>query len=129
MLYFTNTGFDLNIIIIAITLVFIDFIYLKLVSNHFSNQIKIIQGSTMQINYVAAIVCYILLVFGIYYFIIKPNRTVLDAFFLGIIIYGVFETTNMALFSKWSWITVLIDTLWGGILFTLTTFIVKSINL
>ena len=59
------------------------------------------------------------------YFIIKPNRSVQDAFLLGLIIYGVFETTNMALFSKWSWLTVLIDTIWGGILFALTTFIVK----
>ena len=117
-----------KLLISAIVFVFIDSIYLNLASNYFSNQIKLIQGSSIKMNYLAAIICYIFLIFGINYFIIKPNRSVQDAFLLGIVIYGVFETTNMALFSKWSWLTVLIDTLWGGILFALTTFIIKLIR-
>ena len=79
-------------------------------------------------NYLATFLCYIFLIFGINYFIIGPNRSIQDAFLLGIVIYGVFETTSKALFAKWSWITVIIDTLWGGILFALTTYIVKSIR-
>ena len=117
-----------KLLISAIVFVFIDSIYLNLASNYFSNQIKLIQGSSIKMNYLAAIICYIFLIFGINYFIIKPNRSVQDDFLLGIVIYGVFETTNMALFSKWSWLTVLIDTLWGGILFALTTFIIKLIR-
>ena len=35
----------------------------------------------------------------------------------------VYETTNKAIFNKWTWSTVLIDGLWGGILFGLTTFL------
>jgi len=118
--------FDFKLLITAITFVVIDSIYLNLASNYFSNQIKIIQGSPIKMNYLAAIICYIFLIFGINYFIIKPNRSIQDAFLLGLIIYGVFETTNMALFAKWSWLTVIIDTLWGGILFALTTFIIKT---
>jgi uncharacterized membrane protein len=52
-----------------------------------------------------------------------------DAFLLGLVIYGVSETTNWALFDKWSLITVIIDTLWGATLFGLTTFIVHLIHL
>ena len=118
----------LFIITSAFVLFLIDFIYLNIIKNFFTNQIKLIQGSSIKMNYLAAIICYIFLIFGINYFIIKPNRSVQDAFLLGIVIYGVFETTNMALFSKWSWLTVLIDTLWGGILFALTTFIIKLIR-
>ena len=92
---------------------------------YFENQIKQVQGSAVKFNLLGAAICYIFLIIGINYFIIKPKRSIQDAFLLGLIIYGVFETTNMALFSKWSWITVIIDTLWGGLLFALTTFIVS----
>jgi len=117
--------FDYKLLISAIVFVSIDFIYLNLIKNYFSNQIKLIQGTPIKMNLLATIFCYIFLIIGINYFIIKPNRSIYDAFLLGLIIYGVFETTNMALFSKWSWLTVIIDTLWGGILFALTTFVVS----
>lgn len=118
----------IKLLVSAIIFVFLDSIYLNLIKDYFSNQIKLIQDTPIKMNLLATILCYIFLVFGINYFIIQPNRSVQDAFLLGLVIYGVFETTNMALFSKWSWITVLIDTLWGGILFALTTFIIKLIR-
>jgi uncharacterized membrane protein len=117
-----------KLLISAIVFVFIDSIYLNLIKDYFNNQIKLVQGTPIKINYLAAIICYIFLIFGINYFIINPNRSIQDAFLLGVVIYGVFETTNMALFSKWSWLTVFMDTLWGGILFALTTFIIKLIR-
>jgi len=120
--------FDFLLLITAIVFVVIDSIYLNIVSNYFSNQIKFIQGSPIKMNFLATLFCYIFFIFGINYFIITPNRSVQEAFLLGLIIYGVFETTNMALFSKWSWLTVFIDTLWGGILFALITFIIKLLH-
>ena len=110
---------------LLILIVIIDSIYLNLIKNYFSNQIISVQGSPIKLNISATILSYIFLIVGINYFIIKPNRSIQDAFLLGLIIYGVFETTNMALFAKWSWLTVIIDTLWGGILFGLTTYIIK----
>jgi uncharacterized membrane protein len=92
---------------------------------YFSNQVKVVQGSTIKMDLLATFFCYIFLIFGLNYFIIKRKRSVLDAFLLGLVIYGVYETTTKALFHKWSWITVLIDTLWGGILFALTTYIIS----
>ena len=118
--------FDFKLLLSAIIFVVMDSIYLNLIKDYFSKQIQLIQGSPLKLNYLATLICYIFLIFGINYFIIKPNRSIQDAFLLGIVIYGVFETTNMALFSKWSWLTVFIDTLWGGILFASTTFIVQQ---
>jgi len=117
--------FDFKLFVSAIVFVFIDSVYLNLISNYFKNQVKSVQGSPIKMNFLATLLCYIFLIFGLNYFIIKSNRSVQDAFLLGLVIYGVFETTNMALFSKWSWLTVIMDTLWGGILFTLTTYIVS----
>ena len=46
-----------------------------------------------------------------------------DAFLFGLIIYGVYDMTNMALFKKWSLILSILDIFWGGILFSLTIYL------
>jgi uncharacterized membrane protein len=120
--------FDFAFLLSAIIFVTIDYFYLGLMRGYFENQVKIIQGSPLKMNLLGAIICYIFLISGLNYFIIKPNKSIQDAFLLGLVIYGVFETTNLALFQKWSWLTVLLDTLWGGILFALTTFLVIKIK-
>lgn len=120
--------FDFLLLISAIILLSVDFMYLSLIQNYFGWQIKRVQGDTMTINYFAAALCYIFLIVGLNYFIIKPRKSVADAFLLGLVIYGVFETTNMALFKNWSFFTVLIDTVWGGILFALTTMAVYKLK-
>ena len=121
----TNRRASFQLLVSAIIFVVIDSIYLTSISNYFNNQIKLVQGSPIKMNFLATVLCYIFLIFGINYFIIKPNRSIQDAFLLGLVIYGVYETTNKALLTKWNWTTVIIDTLWGGILFALTAFIVK----
>lgn len=120
--------FDFLMLLSAIVLITIDFIYLQSIKSYFQKQVQSVQGSAMQINYLGAAICYIFLIVGINYFIIKPNRSVKDAFLLGLVIYGVYETTNYALFKNWSIITVIIDTLWGGILFAITTYIVNMLR-
>jgi len=119
---------DLSILFTAIIFVCIDSIYLRLMSSYMSNQVKAVQGSPLKMNFLAAIICYLFLVFGLYYFIIKPKRSYRDAFLLGVVIYSVFELTNMAIFSNWSILTVLIDTLWGGVLFSTTTYLIRLLK-
>jgi len=120
--------FDFLMLVSAIIFISIDFIYLNVMKGYFNNQIQSVQGSAPKMNYLGAAICYILLIAGINYFIIKPRKSVSDAFLLGIIIYGVYETTNLALFKNWSILTVIIDTLWGGLLFAATTYIVNLIR-
>ena len=73
------------------------------------------------------ILCYVFIIFGLNYFIIQPHKNVQDAFLLGLVIYAIYELTTKALFKNWSYLTVILDTLWGGILFGLTTGIVYKI--
>jgi uncharacterized membrane protein len=120
--------FDFLMLISAIVLISIDFVYLNLMKGYFENQIKQVQGSAVKFNLLGAAICYIFLITGLNYFIIKPRKSLNDAFLLGLVIYGVYETTNYALLSNWSILTVIIDTLWGGILFALTTFIVNKLR-
>lgn len=117
--------FDFVLLISAIIFISIDFIYLNVMKGYFFKQIQMVQGSAPKINYLGAALCYIFLIIGINYFIIKPRKSVSDAFLLGIVIYGVYETTTYALLKNWSILTVILDTLWGGLLFASTTYLVN----
>lgn len=104
----------------------LDFAYISTIGNSlFSKTIRNIQNSNMKISYLGAFISYILLIIALYYFIISKNASIMDAFVLGVVIYGVFDFTNIALFSNYDIYTGIIDTLWGGILFSLTTFLYK----
>ena len=120
--------FDFLMLVSAIVFITTDFVYLNVIKDYFLNQIKLVQGSEPKVNYLGVALCYIFLIAGINYFIIKPRKSVNDAFLLGIVIYGVYETTNYALLKNWSIITVIIDTLWGGLLFAFTTYIVNMLR-
>jgi uncharacterized membrane protein len=96
--------------------------------DYFYKQIKSVQGTTPKLNFLGSALCYVFLIIGINYFIIKPRKSINEAFLLGLVIYGVYETTNYALFEKWSMLTVIMDTLWGGILFASTTYIVNLLR-
>ena len=113
-----------KILLISIIFIGLDFIYLNSVRKMMNDQIKMIQGNDVQMNLFAAVLCYISLVFGIYYFIIKEKKSAFQAFLLGLVIYTVYEFTNWSLFTDWKPLTVLMDSLWGGVLFMLTTSII-----
>jgi uncharacterized membrane protein len=118
----------LTLLISAILFVCIDGIYLNLMKDYFQKQIKDVQGSAIQLNFVGALLTYIFLIFGLDYFIISKNRSVYDAFLLGIVIYATYEFTNLSLLKNWRVLTTILDTTWGGILFALTTFLVYKIK-
>jgi len=120
--------FDFLMLVSAIIFITTDFVYLNVIKDYFLNQIKQVQGSEPKVNFLGVALCYIFLIAGINYFIIKPHKSVNDAFLLGIVIYGVYETTNYALLKYWSIFTVIIDTLWGGLLFAFTTYIVNMLR-
>jgi len=112
----------------AIVFVVLDGTYLNLVKGYFNKQVKLIQGSDIQMNIVATGLVYVVLIYGLNYFIIKRNKSVQEAALLGFFVYSVYELTNLALFKNWSILTVIIDTLWGTVLFGLTTAIVYKLN-
>jgi len=119
--------FKFSFLIAAILFVLFDSIYLNLIKGYFMNQIKKIQNTTVKVNIIATFICYIFLITGLNYFIIGPKKNWRDAFLLGLVIYGVYETTNWALFTNWSVLTVIMDTLWGATLFGLVTFTVQKL--
>ena len=106
----------------------IDAVYLYSASDYFNKQLNMIQGSPITLKPLSTFLCYIALTIGIFYFGIMKKLTNAEMFFLGIFVYGVYETTNHAIFKKWQWNTVFMDTLWGGILFSLSVFVFKKVK-
>ena len=111
-----------QIVASSLILLALDALFIFASSSIFRSQILAVQGSPLRINLTGAVICYVFLIFGLNYFILRQRKSVLDAFLLGLVIYGVYETTSFAILRKWRPTTVLVDTLWGGILFAATTY-------
>lgn len=116
-----------DIATITATFLVLDGIYFTINSKFLSTTIKNIQNTPLKMNYVAAAFTYAFMVAILYYFIIKENRKAMDAFYLGLGVYGVYELTNYATFSNWPLYLVLMDTLWGGIIFASAACMVKYV--
>ena len=87
----------------------------------FTKNVKLIQKSPLELNVYGALLSYVCVIGIFYYFIISQNKSIFDAFLLGIFLYGTFDLTNLSMFKQYAWKLALTDTLWGGILFAFTT--------
>lgn len=97
----------------------------------YQNQFLRINSAPMNLNmrtWISAIICYLLLSFGLYYFSIKENNY-FNATILGLIIYGVYNTTNLISINEFGVKEAIIDTLWGTTLFTLISFTVIKLKM
>jgi uncharacterized membrane protein len=130
-----------DLIALAVIILALDAVFLTLTKDMFARQVMLVQGTAMKVNIPSAAVCYILIVLGLYYFVLRhiivPNATsvaasiqtmrlgdgIRAAFFLGILVYGVYETTTLAILRNWSPMTAVIDTTWGGTLFALSAYL------
>ena len=130
-----------DLIVVAVIVLALDAVFLTVMKDTFARQVMLVQGTAMKVNIPSAAVCYVLIVVGLYYFVLRhiivPNATsaaasiqtmrlndgIKAAFFLGILVYGVYETTTLAILRNWSPMTALIDTTWGGTLFALSAYL------
>ena len=129
MCIFNIFGKEIKLIfLIALVLVFIDVFVLYTLSKFFNSQIIAIQGSPIKMNYIAAMLSYVFIVLSLYIFVISRKGKLSESFLLGFFTYGIYELTTKSLLNNWRWTTVIVDTVWGGILFYLTTYIVYNLN-
>jgi uncharacterized membrane protein len=130
-----------DLVVLAVIILALDAVFLYTSSDLFSRQVMLVQGTAMKINIPSAAICYVFIVLGLYYFVLRhiivPNASsaaasiqnlrlrdgMIAAFFLGIFVYGVYETTTLAVLRNWSPVTAVIDTTWGGTLFALSAYV------
>jgi uncharacterized membrane protein len=116
-----------ELLVSTIVLLILDFSYIAINLRAFQDQVITVQRVVMQFRPAPAVITYILMIFALNYFIIKNNRSIMDAFALGLVIIGVYETTNYSMFKKWNPYLVIMDTIWGGILFATTTAVTYNV--
>ena len=103
---------------ILFLLLFIDSIYLNFIGKSlFEKMIYKITNDKAKYNIVGIIGSYLFLWFALEYFIISKKRPAYEALLLGLVIYGVFDMTNIALFKNYNIFIGIIDIIWGGLLF------------
>tara|TARA_B110000116_G_C16800349_1_gene569978 strand:- start:4994 stop:5365 length:372 start_codon:yes stop_codon:yes gene_type:complete len=114
--------------LLLILLGIFDSIYLAFFGSYFLNILKSVQKTNIKINYLGLVICYLVLAISIYYFGFIKKISEFDMFLLGFFIYSVYELVNYSTFNNWTIKMVVIDSLWGGILYYIVYKIVKYVN-
>ena len=114
-------------IVSGVIFLLIDSVYLTSISGFFNKVVKRVQGEKIQMNLVGAGLAYLFLTYGLNYFILDQNKSLYEAFLFGFIIYGVYETTNYAILKNWSPLAIVIDTVWGGVVYMLSTYVTRIV--
>jgi uncharacterized membrane protein len=117
-----------NILVPGLILLVLDGAFLSANARMFQLQVAEVQRVSLQMKPLGAIICYALLIFGLYYFILREHKSIKEAMLLGFVIYGIFESTNYALLKRWNMKTMVVDTIWGATLLGLTTYLTYKFN-
>ena len=88
------------------------------------------------INWLAAIIFYLLFIGGLVFFVIEPaletrslSRAILAGAFFGLVTYATYDLTNLATTKDWPIIVTVIDLIWGMVLsasVSLVTYLVAN---
>lgn len=104
--------------VLAVLLFLLDLPWLYTVSGWSGEMIRNIQGSSLDMKYLSAVVVYLALAY-----LATLPKTHLDAFLLGSSVYAVYDFTNLATLKKYELPFAIADSLWGGTLFLIASYL------
>lgn len=113
----------------------IDMLWLGLVAkNFYSRQIGFLMRA--DVNWVAAIIFYLLFIVGLVLFVISPAmekqswlHALLFGALFGLVSYATYDLTNLATIKNWPLLVTIVDLIWGAMLaasVSIITFFVAS---
>ena len=125
-----------NIVISIILLILVDAPYLMTNSKLYENVTRKIAGRSFTSRYYSALIVYIAIAAGIVFLAlpnIKNSQNVTDRLIsclkwggiFGVTSYAVFDFTMHFMFDDWTLGIAVMDSVWGGILCTIVTFILS----
>jgi uncharacterized membrane protein len=96
-----------------------------------------IQGSNIKLNFIGGLIAYTCIIISFFMFVFplvhyEYNKNKKQSLFLlslkyggilGLVIYGIFNGTNIAIFTNYNYIIGLKDTLWGIFNYSIITYI------
>lgn len=125
--------------IALVTFFAIDMVWLGLIAkNFYAKQIGFLMKT--EINWIAAILFYLLFIIGLVVFVIQPAvekdswmHALLFGALFGVITYATYDLTNLATVKDWPLLITIVDLMWGAVLAasvsTITFLIAKKIGL
>lgn len=127
----------------VIFIVVFDLIWLTLQKPMYNSMVKKIQGTDISMRLVSGILAYVIMFIGLLYIIypiiakennIARNITTPNyilafktAAIFGFVVYGIYNTTNYAIFKDYSLVVSIKDTLWGTFVFFISTWLTLQI--
>lgn len=119
-----------RLITTTVTFIALDLLWLGVVAkqwyiNAFGSMLRLENGGISPI-WAAAVVVYIALISGIMLFVLpKAQGSVMAALgwgvVFGLVTYGTYDFTNLAVMANWPVRICIIDTIWGGVICGLTS--------
>ena len=112
----------------AVIILVFDVIWLSQFGTHlFVPMVENIQSESFSVHYPSAIAAYVILIIGLYVFCIADNAPIWKCVLFGLVTYGLFDTTNMAIFKDYDYRIAMIDTIWGGVLCGTTGYFISRL--
>lgn len=117
----------------------IDMLWLGVVAKNFYRA-QIGSLMTSNVNWIAAIIFYLIFIVGLVVFVIEPavakgnwSHALLFGALFGLVCYATYDLTNLAIAKDWPLLVTIVDLVWGAVLAAsvsiITYFIAKKIGL
>ncbi|MBD63713.1 MAG: hypothetical protein CME62_00775 [Halobacteriovoraceae bacterium] len=129
-------AFIFNTLISILGFVLLDSVWFKLFMGEYSRQtirplLNIGSDGTIDVNYIGAIGAYLCMGLVSSFFVMPrvEGQAMLIQFLIGalagLLVYGIFDLTNLAIMKDYSYKFVFFDMLWGSFIFGTMTVILK----
>jgi uncharacterized membrane protein len=114
-----------RLLILAGLIFVLDLPWLSFIGGDYSALVRKIQGgSEPRMRPLAGIIVYLALAF-----LVLKTKSLKDAFLTGAAVYAVYDFTMMVVFKDYTLGMAVADTLWGGVLFTVTRYAMDRFGL
>jgi len=109
-----------DFLLVFVLISVMDTIFWMIFENDFQRMVMNVQRMPPRNNWMSVATLYMHMVACYFYFVIMANMSVFDAFWVGFWIYGVCDLTNYATFASYDERFIVINTMWGSVLFAVT---------
>ena len=116
--------------ILSLVFLTLDGVWIGLIMrNHYNQVIKDIQGEEPDFKVIPAILCYIVLIGGLYYFVSQKikNFDLVRILSLSVpfalCVFGTFDFTTATILKNWDMTTAISDVLWGVTVCTISVMV------
>lgn len=118
-------------LIVIVSVAILDGIWISLNFPMYNRMFSAVQGAPMRVNMLGAVGAYIFIFLSFMYLVLPRLQNNWDCLreggLFGLCAYGIYNFTNLALFKDYSITVALLDTLWGGALYTIVSLIVLNV--